>query len=173
MEELILVDIFDNKIGTMEKLTAHKNPTLHSAFSLFIHKNNKLLLQKRNINKYHSGGLWANSCCSHPRPNKTFSQSVKERVEFELGIKNIDFIEIDKFIYLSQYSKNLFEYELDHVLVAEYNGEEIKFNPDEIEQIEWVSINQLEKELVSNPQKFATWFISCAPKVIQYIKEKL
>ena len=87
MEQIIKVDINDNQIGVIEKLKAYKTPILHRAFSVFLYDGDKILIQQRQFNKYHSGGLWANSCCSHPRANKTFMDSVYERLDFELGIK--------------------------------------------------------------------------------------
>ena len=169
-EKIILVDTNDNAIGEVEKLEAHKKPLLHRAFSVFIYKDGKLLIQKRNKNKYHSGGLWANSVCSHPRANETFDKSVQNRVKFELGLDKVDYTEIFKFTYLTKFSDELFEYEFDHVLLCkDFEG---KFNPnkEEIEKVKWVSLSFLEKDLIDNPQNYASWFVICAPKVIEYIK---
>ncbi len=172
MEDIILVDINDNEIGRIEKLEAHKKPLLHRAFSVFLYNDDKLLLQKRAKNKYHSGGLWANSCCSHPRFNLSFDESVKQRVKFELGIDEIDYKEIGTFVYLTKFNDNLFEYEYDHILFANYNNnKDINFNRDEIEETKWIDIYELEKDLIKNPQKYASWFIICAPRVIKYIKD--
>ena len=169
MEKIILVDINDNEIGSIEKLEAHKTPRLHRAFSVFLYNNGKLLLQKRNVNKYHSGGLWANSCCSHPRADKSFKESVLDRVKFELGVEITDFKEIDSFVYLTKFNDNLYEYEFDHILFAEYDGG-VSFNREEIEKVEWVDVNFLEKDLLNHPEKYESWFIICAPKVLKYIK---
>lgn len=168
-EKILRVDLNDNIIDSISKLDAHKKPILHSAFSVFIFKDGKFLLQKRNKNKYHSGGLWANSLCSHPRANLSFEDSVKQRAKFELGIDNLEFKELFNFVYMTKFNDNLFEYELDHVLLSDYSGE-INFNPDEIEEVEWVDILKLEKDLVENPQKYASWFLICAPKVIKIVK---
>ena len=170
MEDIILVDVNDNEMGKIEKLEAHKKPLLHRAFSVFLYDNGKLLIQKRAKNKYHSGGLWANSCCSHPRHNLTFEESVKQRVKFELGINNINFCEIGTFIYLTKFNENLFEYEYDHVLFSKYSGN-VNFNKDEIEEIKWIDVKDLEKDLIINPQKYASWFIICAPMFLKYIKD--
>lgn len=171
MENIIKVDINDNPIGQIEKLTAHKTPVLHRAFSVFLYCGDKILLQKRADNKYHSGGLWANSCCSHPRANTDFLTSVYNRLSFELGItQKIPLTKVFEFTYLSKYADNLFEYEYDHVFVGEYNNEQINFNLEEISQIKWVSLDFLKADLVSNPQNYATWFIICAPKVIEYLQ---
>lgn len=173
-EKIIKVDINDNFLGEIDKLEAHKTPILHRAFSVFLYDGDQILLQQRAFNKYHSGGLWANSCCSHPRNNLPLLQSVKSRLEFELGIiENISLIEIFSFTYLSKYDENLYEYEYDHVLVGKYSSKKhINFNNEEINQIKWIKINDLKADLVKNPQKYATWFIICAPKVIEYIISK-
>ena len=173
MEQIIKVDINDNQIGTIEKLKAHKTPVLHRAFSVFLFDGNKILLQKRADNKYHSGGLWANSCCSHPRANVDFLTSVYERLNFELGIKDkLQLTEIFTFTYLSKYADDLYEYEYDHVLIGKYKQQQINFNKDEISQTKWVSIDFLKTDLVSNPQNYSTWFLICAPKVIEYLENK-
>ena len=171
MENIIKVDINDNELGTIEKLTAHKTPVLHRAFSVFLYDGDKMLIQKRASGKYHSGGLWANACCSHPRPNKTFLESVYNRIELELGINlKLNLKEIFEFTYLSKYAENLYEYEYDHVLVGNYNKNlPISFNTKEISEVKWVDINWLKQDLVKNPQNYATWFIICAPKVINYL----
>ena len=171
MENIIKVDINDNELGTIEKLTAHKTPVLHRAFSVFLYDGDKMLIQKRASGKYHSGGLWANACCSHPRPNKTFLESVYNRIELELGINlKLNLKEIFEFTYLSKYAENLYEYEYDHVLVGNYNKNlPISFNTKEISEVKWVDINWLKQDLVKNPQNYATCFIICAPKVINYL----
>lgn len=172
-EYIIKVDINDNQLGTIEKLAAHKTPVLHRAFSVFLYDGNKILLQQRAFDKYHSGGLWANSCCSHPRPNVPFLQSVQQRVQFELGIEqNLQLTKVFCFTYLSKYAEDLFEYEFDHVLIAPYKEQKINFNAAEIAKVEWVDTAWLKQDMTSNPQKYATWFLICAPKVIEYLEKK-
>lgn len=168
MEEIIKVDFNDNHIGKIEKLKAHTSPILHRAFSVFLFDGNKMLIQKRAEGKYHSGGLWANACCSHPRANKSFKDSVLERIKFELGIvENIDLNEVFSFTYLSKYAENLYEYEFDHVLIGKYNSEKkINYNTEEISEVKWIEIAELKEEMLRYPQNFATWFIICANKAI-------
>lgn len=172
MEQIIKVDICDNEIGIIEKLKAHKNPILHRAFSVFLVDGDYMLIQKRAFCKYHSGGLWANACCSHPRPGKTFLESVYDRIDLELGIKDkLELKEVFNFTYLSKYADDLYEYEYDHVLVGEYSKDkELNFNTEEIAELKWVKIEDLKKDLVDNPKNYATWFIVCAPKVIKYLE---
>lgn len=169
-EKILLVDLNDNVLKHVTKQEAHAKPLLHRAFSVFIYNNGKFLIQKRNKNKYHSGGLWANSLCSHPRANMSFEDSVKSRAKFELGIEDINFKELFTFVYMTKFNNNLFEYELDHVLLSNYSGD-INFNKDEIEDVKWINLEELQKDLVENPQNYASWFIICAPKVIEIIKQ--
>lgn len=167
---LILVDIFDNEIGVMEKLQAHLKPVLHRAFSIFLVDGNKMLIQKRAYEKYHSGGLWANACCSHPRPNLTLMESAKQRLKQELNVSDVDLTELFSFTYLSKYNDNLYEYEYDHVLVGKLKEQAIHFNKEEICDYKWIDIDELSLDLVKNPQNYATWFLICAPKVISVLK---
>jgi len=170
MSEVILVDIFDKDIGVTEKLDAHKLAKLHRAFSLFIVHDGKMLIQRRALTKYHSPGKWANACCSHPWRGKTLEECVIIRAKEELGIDISVPRELFSFIYFSQYDNGLAEYELDHVLILDYVGD-ISINREEIDKIEWVDIDTLAVDLVRNPTKYATWFLNCAPRVIEYLKE--
>lgn len=166
-EQLIWVDIFDNEIGTGEKLETHVKEQLHRAFSVFIIHDGKMLIQRRALDKYHSAGLWANACCSHPRKGQTFEESVQDRLELELGIQKGDCIpkEVFSFVYYSKYD-GLSEYEYDHVLVADYNGA-FTPNPQEIMETRWIELEQLKHELEEEPQKFSTWFLIAAPRVLE------
>lgn len=164
-EELILVDIFDNPIGSGSKETVHKNGLLHRAFSIFVCSNGKMLIQQRNLKKYHSGGLWTNACCSHPRKDEEISEAVSKRLKEELGVE-FPTKEIFSFVYRSEFSNGIIEYEYDHVFIAEYEGEVFP-TPDEIASIKWISFNQLRKELTYTPEKYTVWFQSAAPKVLK------
>ena len=168
-DKLIWVDLFDNEIGCGEKLETHVKNQLHRAFSLFIVHDGKMLIQKRALDKYHSGGLWANACCSHPRWGETLSDAVQKRMEEELGIPKgtCKPQELFSFNYLSQY-EGLREYENDHVFLTDYQGE-IKVDPDEIMELRWISLEDLQVELQEKPQSFSTWFLIAAPRVIEYI----
>ena len=171
MDDLILVDIFDRKLGTLDKASAHAKPILHRAFSVFLYNGNKMLVQKRAEGKYHSGGLIANTCCSHPRTDDILGDAAT-RLKFEVGIKvkAIDLKELFCFTYLTKFNVNLYEYEYDHVIVGKYDGE-YKINKDEVSELKWVDIDKLALDMVKNPQKYASWFLICAPKVIEYIKK--
>ena len=171
MDDLILVDIFDNKIGTLDKASAHAKPILHRAFSVFLYNGNKMLVQKRAKGKYHSGGLIANTCCSHPRTDDILGDAAT-RLKFEVGIKvkAIDLKELFSFTYITKFNENMYEYEYDHVIVGKYDGE-YKINEDEVGELKWIDIDKLALDMVKNPQKYASWFLICAPKVIEYIKK--
>ncbi len=167
---VILVDQFDNPIGDMEKLSAHESPKLHRAFSIFIYNGTKLLIQQRAHNKYHGGGLWANTCCSHPKPDEDLSTATRRRLLEEVGIE-AELEEIFSFIYFYKFTNGLFEYEYDHVFIGKYDGETFP-NHEEIYRLEWVEASELLQDLLVNPEKYAPWFIASAPRVIQHILKK-
>lgn len=171
-QKLIWVDLMDHEIGYGEKLETHRKNILHRAFSVFLYSDGKILIQQREQSKYHSGGLWANSCCSHPRQGEDILTAAGRRMEEELGIQQgtCELKEIDSFVYFQQYD-GLSEYEFDHVILGEYNGD-VSPNPEEIQDLRWISYEDLEKELLKQPQKFAAWFRIAAPKVLKCLKEE-
>ena len=116
MEIVILVDKTDNPIGEMEKQEAHIKGVLHRAFSIFIfNSKGEVLLQQRAFHKYHSGGLWTNTCCSHPRNGETTIQAANRRLKEEMGM-SCALTEEFTFIYKAKLDNDLYEHELDHVL---------------------------------------------------------
>lgn len=168
MKKVMLVDLNNKKIGEMEKLEAHTRPHLHRAFSVFLISDGKMLIQKRADCKYHSPGLWANSCCSHPLSDN-LEEEANERMREELGIK--EFVPLKKifdFVYMHKFNDNLFEYELDNVLVGNYSGK-VTLNPEEASEFCWISFEDLAKQLEKEPEKFSSWFIICAPQVLKYL----
>lgn len=169
-DKLIWVDIFDNEIGSGDKLDTHVRNQLHRAFSVFIVHDDKMLLQRRALNKYHSGGLWANACCSHPRRGESLEDAVQKRLEEELGIPqgSAQPHEMFSFIYFSQYD-GLSEYEMDHVFLTDYHGQ-LQADPDEILELRWVDMQELQKEMEEQPQKFSTWFLIAAPRVLAHLR---
>ena len=169
-DKLIWVDLFDNEIGSGDKLETHVKNQLHRAFSVFIVYEGKMLIQKRALGKYHSGGLWANACCSHPRFGETLEDAVQKRMEEELGISkgNCQPKELFKFNYFSQY-EGLSEYEIDHVFLTDYHGE-MQIDPDEIMDLRWIELENLQKEMEAEPQSFSTWFLIAAPRVMEYVR---
>ncbi len=166
-----LVDVFGNKKGEMEKLEAHKKGVLHEAYSIFIIKNGKMLLQKRAKNKYHSGGLWSNACCSHPQLNENIFENIKRKTYEEIGAEIENLTYEFSFVYRCKFENNVIEYEYDNVFVATTNSE-IKINVDEVEKVKWIDLNDLAKDLEANPQKYSYWFLISCPKIIKkYLKK--
>lgn len=156
-EKVILVDENDVPLGVMEKLQAHQEGLLHRAFSVFLfNQKGEILLQKRASTKYHSPNLWTNACCSHPREGETYHQAALRRLKEELGI----FCEIEKkfhFIYKADVGEGLWEHELDYVFTGIYEGE-FDLNQEEVSEVKYLSMRDLEKEMEANPKHFTAWF---------------
>ena len=167
--DLVRVDIFDNELGPIEKMDAHITPVLHRAFSVFLINDKKeMLIQKRAAHKYHSPNIWANACCSHPRMGEDVIASAESRMIEELGFTT-KVEELFKFNYMTKYNDNLYEYEVDHVLFGEYNGE-VVLNPEEASEFKWVNVDELARDMIANPSIYSSWFVICAPRVIEHIK---
>jgi isopentenyl-diphosphate delta-isomerase len=157
MEQVILVDENDNPIGTMEKMEAHRKGLLHRAFSVLVfNSKGQLLLQKRSWKKYHSGGLWTNTCCSHPRPDEDIQSAIRRKLQQEMGIDVTPEFS-HKFIYRVDLGNNLTEHEYDHVYVARYDGEP-EINHDEVEEWRFEDPSQLRDTIKTRPGDFTYWF---------------
>ncbi len=170
-ENIICVDIFDNEIGQATKEEAHRVGQLHRAFSVFLIRDGEMLIQRRAQHKYHSGGLWANACCSHPRVGEQLKEAVPRRLFEELGVSDIKTNELFSFVYYHRFSHELFEYEYDHVFIGECSGTP-QLNPDEADACRWVTFSALSTELREHPEMFAVWFLIAAPRVLSYLMEK-
>ena len=156
-EHVILVDELDNEIGTMPKLEAHQKNQLHRAFSVFIwNSKNEMLLQKRASSKYHSPNLWTNACCSHPRQNESTIDAAHRRLQEEIGITT-KLTHSFQFIYQVAFDNDLFEHELDHVLIGKYDANPI-LNIDEVSEFRWVRMEDLQQEIEQAPSTFTYWF---------------
>lgn len=161
---VILVDENDNEIGVMEKLQAHQKGVLHRAFSVFIFNDKEeLLLQQRALSKYHSAGLWTNTCCSHPRPNETIKDAANRRLFEEMGMC-CDLKIKTNFIYKTPFDNGLTEHELDYVLVG-YTNQNPLINMEEVEYYKWQSISDVKKDIVLNPDNYTSWFKIALEKV--------
>ena len=131
LSNVILVDTKDNQTGISEKLEAHKKGLLHRAFSIFLFNDqDQLLLQKRADEKYHSGGLWTNTCCSHPSPGEFLIKSAQNRLKEEMGIST-SLSPLFSFIYKAEFDNGLIEHELDHVFIGTFNANPLP-NPEEV-----------------------------------------
>lgn len=169
MAKIILVDENDNPIGKTEKLAVHQKGLLHRAFSVFVFNlKGEMLLQKRAKNKYHSGGLWTNACCSHPKSNKVGKEAQK-RLKKEMGIL-CPLQEIFSFIYTAKVG-NLTEHEFDHAFIGHFNGEP-KINKKEVEDYKWITFENLKQDISQNPQNYTEWFKPIWEKVFSYAKIK-
>jgi len=157
MEHVILVDEHDNETGTMEKLEAHRKGLLHRAFSvlLFDGKGN-ILLQKRSGSKYHSSGLWTNTCCSHPLPGERMEEATRRRLNEEMGI-DLQPVFAYSFIYKAALDNGLIEHELDHVFTGYYDGTPA-INRDEVEDWKYVNLEWLKQDMAIHPEVYTAWF---------------
>ena len=127
-----------------------------------------MLLQKRSAEKYHSGGLRTNACCSHPRQGEELSEAVERRLKEELGVR-MPVEELYSFVYRAQFENGLTEYEYDHVFRGEYDGE-IRLNEEEASEIRWMDMDELAEDLWKNPEKYTAWFLIAAPQVLRRFK---
>ena len=168
-EKVVLVDKKDFQLGLMPKLEAHRKGVLHRAFSVFIFNSSKLLLmQKRSSLKYHSPGLWTNTCCSHQRDGESTVDAAKRRLNEEMGL-NVDLKETFSFIYKANLENGLIEHEFDHVLVG-FTDFNPKINTNEVEDWKWIDLSFLELDLDKNPNIYTEWFKIIFKRVKGYIE---
>lgn len=169
--DIILVDENDNKIGEGGKDEVHEKGWLHRCFSIFVfNSKGELLLQKRAEEKYHSPGLWTNTCCSHPGPGEKTIDAAHRRLQEEMGF-NCDLEEIFSFVYKAELGNNLIEHEFDHVFIGRYDG---RISPDasEVNDYKWIDLESLEDEIIKKPELYTVWLKICLEKVINYVKTK-
>ncbi len=141
----------------MSKMEAHVKGVLHRAFSVFIFNDKKeLMLQKRNISKYHSPGLWTNTCCSHQKDGESNIIAGKRRLLEEMGFC-VELKELDSFIYNVEFDNGLIEHELDYILVGRYNGS-VKFNSNEVDSWKWMSLDNIIDDIKAIPENYTEWF---------------
>lgn len=156
-EKVILVNEKDEQIGLMPKMEAHEKAVLHRAFSVFIfNDNNELMLQQRALDKYHSPGLWTNTCCSHQRDGETNIEAGKRRLQEEMGFVT-DLEESISFIYKAPFDNGLTEHEYDHVLIGNFNGGP-NINLEEVASWKWMPVENVKVDIESSPDKYTEWF---------------
>jgi isopentenyl-diphosphate delta-isomerase len=154
---VILVDEKDNQIGTMEKIEAHEKARLHRAFSVFIYNSkNELMLQQRALTKYHTPGLWTNTCCSHQKLEESNIEAGKRRLQEEMGFST-ELKETISFIYKAPFENGLTEHEFDYILVGEYQDDP-QPNPDEVHNWKWMNLDDIENDMNKNPNLYTEWF---------------
>ncbi|MCB0842548.1 MAG: isopentenyl-diphosphate Delta-isomerase [Bacteroidetes bacterium] len=170
MENVILVNKDDCEVGVMEKMEAHQKGLLHRAFSVFLfNKKGEILLQQRAKHKYHSGGLWTNTCCSHPRPGESLSKATQRRLREEMGIK-CEMRPAFSFIYKKKFANGLTEHELDHVFLGRFDGTP-EINKEEVEAWKYMGLEEIRADLEQNPEDYTAWFKICFFKVYGILKE--
>lgn len=156
-EQVILVNEKDEQIGLMEKIEAHEKALLHRAFSVFVFNNkNELMIQQRAHSKYHSPGLWTNTCCSHQREGESNIDAGKRRLMEEMGFST-DLKDTISFIYKAPFDNGLTEHEFDHILVG-YFEDEPNPNPDEVADWKWMTLEDLKTDMSKNPDIYTEWF---------------
>jgi len=174
LNSVVLVDecgraLFDKegRLSTMEKIKVHRLGLLHSAVSVFIFNDrNQLLLQKRAVSKYHSPKKWTNTCCTHPSPGETPVIGARRRLSEEMGLV-ASLTEVFTFSYKADVGNGLIENEFDHVFLGVSNQNPSP-NPAEVSDWTWVTIEELEQELIGNPERYSPWLRQCFSKVIEY-----
>lgn len=155
-ERVILVDVNDSVLGTEEKLRAHESGVLHRAFSVFlIDAGNRVLLQQRAIAKYHSPGLWSNSCCGHPRPGEDTRTAAARRLVEEMRV-TCDLVSAGRFLYRAELGNGLIEHELDHLFVGRFTGDPDPA-PEEVDQWAWMGWPALVDDCVKRPDRYTAW----------------
>ncbi|MDT0642983.1 isopentenyl-diphosphate Delta-isomerase [Zunongwangia sp. F363] len=168
-EKVILVNEADEQIGLMEKIEAHEKALLHRAFSVFVFNDkNELMIQQRALTKYHSPGLWTNTCCSHQREGETNIEAGKRRLQEEMGFST-DLKDTISFIYKAPFDNGLTEHEFDHILVGQFEGQP-DLNPDEVADWKWISLEDVEEDMKQNPDIYTEWFKIIFDKYYSHIK---
>ena len=156
-ENVVLVDRNDNPMGLMPKLEAHQKGVLHRAFSVFIlNQKGQLMLQRRALDKYHSPGLWTNTCCSHPRESESNIEAGVRRLKEEMGFTT-PLKPMFSFIYKSKFDNGLTEHEFDHVLLGYYDKQPF-INTIEVSEWKWMSLDKIIIEIKNKPEEFTVWF---------------
>ena len=154
----------------MPKLEAHEKGLLHRAFSIFIFNSRyELLLQKRASSKYHSGGLWTNTCCSHPREGEDTLDAANRRLDEEMGIKT-SLRKVYDFIYKAELDNQLTEHEFDHVFYGVCDRDP-KLNKDEAEDFKWIDMETLNNDIIKNEDNYTVWFKIAFEYFYNYLKK--
>ncbi len=155
---VVIVDEDDQSLGTAEKLRAHREGWRHRALSVFVFdRAGQLLLQQRTADKYHSGGLWSNTCCSHPHPNESPAAAAQRRLDEEMGF-SCELTPAFHFSYRASVGDDLTEHEYDHVFVGVVDDIAIRPHPDEVADWAWVAPSALRTDVEAHPDRYTVWF---------------
>ena len=171
-EKVILVNEHDEPIGLMPKMEAHEKAVLHRAFSVFVfNSKGELMLQQRALHKYHSPGLWTNTCCSHQREGECNLDAGTRRLQEEMGFV-VPLQEAFHFIYKAPFDNGLTEHELDHVMIG-YSDDEPNINPDEVSAWKWMGMEEIASDIKNHPDAYTAWFKIIFDRVYDYQKKQL
>lgn len=166
-DQVILVDENNKPIGTAGKMAAHRLGLMHRAISVFVFDaSGRLLLQQRASIKYHSAGLWSNTCCSHPMPEEGTAAAAHRRLQQEMGIA-CALTEVFSFVYREAFSNGLIEHEYDNVFFGRYDGTPVP-NPEEVDDWRWIDMERLDADLKSRPEAYSFWLAACIEKVREH-----
>ena len=167
---VILVDENDREVGTSEKLSVHRQGKLHRAFSIFVIDSlHRVLVQKRASTKYHSAGLWSNTCCGHPLPEESTDQAVHRRLKQEVGFdRGLDWI--SSFTYNVDLGHGIREHEYDHIYLGNFDGTP-KPSLREVDDWRWVPLENLNAELQESPREYTYWLSACIGTVIKIVAQ--
>ncbi len=170
MEQVIIVDENDNELEIMEKMEAHASGKLHRAFSIFVfNSRGQILIQKRADSKYHSGGLWSNTCCSHQRPGESLEVSVHRRLAEEMGF-DCELKKLFTIQYRAVLDNNIIEHEIDHIFAGVYDDDPDP-DPAEVAAYSWFDRHVLVEDVRSNPERYSYWLKLILEKVINAISD--
>jgi len=162
---IVLVDSQDRAVGLGEKMDVHRRGLLHRAFSAFVFDAaGRLLLHQRAFGKYHCGGLWTNTCCSHPGPDETAAEAGERRLAEEMGF-SCALTPLFGFEYRAELDHGLVEHEYDHVLVGTSDAVPAP-DPEEVAAYEWVALDEVERRVHAHPERFTPWFRIALPRVV-------
>ena len=170
-EQVVLVNTNDQPLGLMPKMEAHEKGVLHRAFSVFIiNDEGELMLQQRALHKYHSPGLWTNTCCSHQRNGESNIVAGKRRLQEEMGFV-AELHELTSFIYKAPLNNGLTEHELDHIMIGHFNGTP-EINPEEVANWKWMFVEDVRDNIQKHPENYTVWFIIIFDQFFEQIKLK-
>ena len=169
-EQVILVDSRNREVGAMDKTEAHQRGILHRALSVFLfNSKGELLMHRRAMGKYHSSGLWSNTCCSHPRPGESVGDAANRRLKEEMGM-SAGLKEFFYFIYKADLGNGLYEHEADHVFVGK-TDEDPKPDTNEVMEWKWMQPDTISNDMDVNPNNYTIWFQLIFKDVLRRVKE--
>jgi isopentenyl-diphosphate delta-isomerase len=170
-QQVILVNEKDEQLGIAGKMQAHKTGLLHRAFSIFVfNTKGEMLLQQRAMDKYHSGGLWTNACCSHPGPGEDTRSAALRRLKEEMGFET-SLEKVFDFVYRVEFENGLTEHEFDHVFTGEYDGK-VECSNEEVMDFCYKSMEDISKSLQAHPHLYTTWFRLAFPRIERWWNQR-